>query len=90
MNGLYQKILKWQHSTMVLTKTPVIKKFTVAISPGSGILHSMLKYEFTLQYRNEPGPWTTIVEAESEEVAFDMIDWTYPEEVMVLNFKLVE
>ena len=50
----------------------------------------MLKFEFTLQYRNEPGPWTAIVEAESEEVAFDMIDWTYPEEVMVLNFKLVE
>lgn len=50
----------------------------------------MLKYEFTLRNRTEAESWTRIVEAESEEEAFAMVDWTYPAEVMVINFKLIE
>lgn len=50
----------------------------------------MLKFEFTLKNRGEYETWTRIVEAESEEEAFAMVDWYYPEEVMVINFKMVD
>lgn len=53
-----------------------MKKFTVAISAGSTILHSMMKKQtYIAEVIDRNGERTIRVEAENLEEAYAMVDW---------------
>lgn len=49
-----------------------------------------MKICFTLRDRDALETYTREVEAETEEQAWDLLDAMMPEEVMVMNFKILE
>jgi hypothetical protein len=49
-----------------------------------------MRVEFTLRDLPDPETYTRVVEAQTEEQAWDILDAMLPEEVMVINFKILE